>query len=101
MKLLVDMNPVAKLGRAAGASEALGEGAQGGEEPQSAEPPGSDAVLAGYVEYYLNTRKQLSLGKDAPAPRSAAPLSAGRILEVPQVTLTDLASVSRKPPSAS
>jgi putative transposase len=42
-------------------------------------------VLANYVEYYMNTRTHLSLGKDAPASRPATPLTAGRIVEIPQV----------------
>ena len=42
-------------------------------------------VLADYVAYYMNTRTHLSLGKDAPASRPAMPLSAGRIVEIPQV----------------
>jgi hypothetical protein len=33
----------------------------------------------------MNTRTHLSLGKDAPASRLATPLSAGRIVEIPQV----------------
>ena len=42
-------------------------------------------VLADYVAYYMNTRTHLSLDKDAPATRPATPLSAGRIVEIPQV----------------
>jgi putative transposase len=42
-------------------------------------------VLADYVDYYMNTRTHLSLGKDAPAARPATPLSAGRIVEIPLV----------------
>jgi hypothetical protein len=34
---------------------------------------------------YMNTRTHLSLGKDAPASRPARPLSAGPIVEIPQV----------------
>ena len=46
---------------------------------------GLQRVLADYVEYYMNTRTHLSLGKDAPASRPVTPLSAGRIVEIPQV----------------
>ena len=46
---------------------------------------GLQRVLADYVEYYMNTRTHLSLGKDTPASRPATPLSAGRIVEIPQV----------------
>ena len=33
----------------------------------------------------MNTRTHLSLGKDAPVPRPATPLTSGRIVEIPQV----------------
>jgi putative transposase len=46
---------------------------------------GLPRVLADYITYYMNTRTHLSLGKDAPTSRSATPLSAGRIVEIPQV----------------
>ena len=46
---------------------------------------GLQRVLADYVAYYMNTRTHLSLGKDAPASRPIAPLSAGRIVEISQV----------------
>jgi putative transposase len=46
---------------------------------------GLQRVLADYVTYDMNTRTHLSLGKDAPASRPATPLSAGRIVEIPQV----------------
>jgi transposase InsO family protein len=42
-------------------------------------------VLADYIAYYMNTRTHLSLDKDAPASRPTTPLSAGRIVEIPQV----------------
>ena len=42
-------------------------------------------VLADYVEYYMTARTHLSLAKDAPASRPRPPLSAGRIVEIPQV----------------
>ncbi len=46
---------------------------------------GLQRVLADYAAYYMNTRTHLSLGKDAPASRPVTPLSAGRIVEIPQV----------------
>jgi putative transposase len=46
---------------------------------------GLQRVLRDYVEYYMNTRTHLSLGKDAPASRPVTQLSAGRIVEIPQV----------------
>jgi putative transposase len=46
---------------------------------------GLQRVLADYVTYYMNTSTHLSLGKDAPASRPVMPLSAGRIVEIPQV----------------
>jgi serine/threonine protein kinase len=46
---------------------------------------GLQRVLADYVEYYMNTKTHLSLGKGAPASRPITPLSAGRIVEIPQV----------------
>jgi hypothetical protein len=46
---------------------------------------GLQRVLDDYVTYYMNTRTHLSLDKDAPASRPATPLSAGRIVEIPQV----------------
>jgi hypothetical protein len=48
-------------------------------------PQARRRVLADDVEYYMNTRTHLSLGKDAPASRPATRLSAGRIVETPQV----------------
>jgi transposase InsO family protein len=45
---------------------------------------GLQRVLADYVAYDMNTRTHLSLGKDAPAS-PVMPLSAGRIVEIPQV----------------
>ena len=42
-------------------------------------------VLADYIAYYMNTRTHLSLDKDAPASRPTTPLSAGRVVEIPQV----------------
>jgi putative transposase len=50
---------------------------------------GLQRVLASYVAYYMNTRTHLSLGTDAPASRPATPLSAGRIVEIPQVNGLD------------
>ncbi len=46
---------------------------------------GLQRVLADYVAYYMHTRTHLSLGKDAPTSRPATPLSAGRIVDIPQV----------------
>ena len=46
---------------------------------------GLQRILADYVEYYMNTRTHLSLGKDAPASRPTTPRSAGPIVEIPQV----------------
>jgi hypothetical protein len=46
---------------------------------------GLQRVLADYVAYCMNTRTDLSLGKDAPASRPVTPLSAGRIVEIPPV----------------
>jgi hypothetical protein len=46
---------------------------------------GLQRVLADYVAYYMNTRTHLSLGRDAPASGPVTPLSAGRIVEIPQV----------------
>ena len=42
-------------------------------------------VITDYVAYYMYTRTHLSLDKDAPASRPATLLSAGRIIEIPQV----------------
>jgi hypothetical protein len=46
---------------------------------------GLQRVLTDYVAYGMNTRTHPSLGKDAPASRPATSLSAGRIVEIPQV----------------
>jgi putative transposase len=46
---------------------------------------GLQRVLADYVAYCMHTRTHLRLGKDAPASRPATPLSAGRIVEIPEV----------------
>jgi transposase InsO family protein len=46
---------------------------------------GLQRVLADYVAYDMNTRTHLSPGQDAPASRPATPLSAGRVVEIPQV----------------
>src|SRR3989441_1508795 len=42
-------------------------------------------ILSKYVDYYNGTRTHLSLGKDAPEPRSAQPPSQGRVVQVPRV----------------
>jgi transposase InsO family protein len=39
-------------------------------------------VLAAYIEYYLKSRTHLSLNKDAPVSRPAAPPTAGRIVAI-------------------
>ena len=57
---------------------------------------GLQRVLADYVAYYMNTRTHLSLGKDAPASRPATPLSAGPIVEIPQVNGCITATTARR-----
>jgi transposase InsO family protein len=42
-------------------------------------------VLAAYVEYYLKSRTHLSLNKDSPVSRLAAPSTAGRIVAIPRL----------------
>jgi putative transposase len=42
-------------------------------------------ILKSYFEYYEQTRTHLSLGKDAPISRPVQPVTAGRIVEIPQV----------------
>ena len=42
-------------------------------------------VLNEYVAYYSRTRTHLGLDKDAPVPRPVAPLTAGRVMAIPQV----------------
>lgn len=42
-------------------------------------------VLNEYVAYYSRTRTHLGLDKDAPLPRPIAPLTAGRVIAIPQV----------------
>ena len=42
-------------------------------------------MLNEYVSYYSRTRTHLGLNKDAPVPRPVAPLTAGRVLAIPQV----------------
>ncbi len=42
-------------------------------------------ILSKYVDYYNGTRTHLSLGKDAPEPRSVQPPIQGRVVEVPRV----------------
>jgi hypothetical protein len=37
------------------------------------------------VELYSRTRTHLGLDKDAPFPRPVAPLTAGRVIAIPQV----------------
>jgi transposase InsO family protein len=42
-------------------------------------------ILSQYVDYYNRTRTHLSLGKDAPKPRSVQPPAQGRVVEVSRV----------------
>jgi transposase InsO family protein len=42
-------------------------------------------VLNEYVAYYSHTRTHLGLEKDAPLPRPVTPLTAGRVIAIPQV----------------
>ena len=42
-------------------------------------------TLNSYFDYYHRSRTHLSLGKDAPEPRSVHPQEMGRIVAVPQV----------------
>ncbi len=42
-------------------------------------------VLTEYVAYYMRSRTPLGLGRDTPSPRPVTPLSAGRIVAIPEV----------------
>ena len=42
-------------------------------------------MLNEYVTYYSRTRTHLGLDKDAPFPHPVAPLTAGRVIAIPQV----------------
>ncbi len=42
-------------------------------------------ILNEYVSYYSRTRTHLGLDKEAPFPRPVAPLTAGRVIAIPQV----------------
>jgi putative transposase len=42
-------------------------------------------ILNEYVSYYSRTRTHLGLNKDAPFSRPVAPLTAGRVIAIPQV----------------
>ena len=46
---------------------------------------GLHRVLKSYFEYYERTRTHLSLGKDAPIPRSIQPPELGTVIELPEV----------------
>ena len=46
---------------------------------------GLQRVLTGFLEYYMQSRTHLPLGKDAPLSRPVMPPSAGRIVATPQV----------------
>jgi hypothetical protein len=41
--------------------------------------------MRNYVAYYLRSRTHLALGKNAPITRPVSPLSAGRIVAIPEV----------------
>jgi len=42
-------------------------------------------ILSKYADYYNGTRTHLSLGKDAPEPRSVQAPAQGNVVEVPRV----------------
>jgi hypothetical protein len=42
-------------------------------------------ILSTYVDYYNCSRTHLSLGKDAPEPRTVQRPTEGRVVEVPRV----------------
>jgi putative transposase len=42
-------------------------------------------VLQSYVEYYMTSRTHLAREKDTPVSRAVAPLTAGRVVAIPQV----------------
>jgi putative transposase len=42
-------------------------------------------ILSQYVSYYNAVRTHLSLGKDAPEPRTVQPRRLGKVVEVPRV----------------
>lgn len=46
---------------------------------------GLTRVLKEYFQYYEESRTHLSLGKDAPIPRTVQPPELGRVVEIPQV----------------
>ena len=46
---------------------------------------GLHRVLTDYIAYYLRARTHLALGKDTPVTRPVSPLSAGRIVAIPEV----------------
>ena len=46
---------------------------------------GLHRVLTDYIGYYLRSRTHLALGKDTPVTRPVSPLSAGRIVAIPEV----------------
>ena len=46
---------------------------------------GLHRVLTDYIAYYLRSRTHLALGKDTPVTRPVSPLSAGRIVAIPEV----------------
>ena len=46
---------------------------------------GLHRILLDYIAYYMRSRTHLALGKDTPCPRPVTPLSAGRIVAIPEV----------------
>ena len=46
---------------------------------------GLRSILNEYVSYYSRTRTHLGLNKDAPFSRPVTPLTAGRVIAIPQV----------------
>ena len=46
---------------------------------------GLHLVLTAYIAYYLRSRTHLALGKDTPVTRPISPLSAERIVAIPEV----------------
>ena len=46
---------------------------------------GLHRVLTDYIAYYLRSRTPLALGKNTPVTRPISPLSAGRIVAIPEV----------------
>jgi transposase InsO family protein len=49
-------------------------------------------VLKGYVEHYMASRTHLALEKDAPVSRPVAPPTAGRVVPIPVVSISIIAT---------